>query len=137
MFGNIATQPGGPPSFITGNDPTYSPQQPGQVAGPANPMDYGMQQPQQPPGPQMGFGMPPQQDGQMFSPGSLFDINQMVNPNSGPALSMPNAFQPRPQQQPQIGFGMPPQGQQVGGPVNPNRTDDMSDIDYSKFQSNF
>ena len=129
MFRNIATQPGGPPSFLTGDQTAYSPQTPQPVAGPANPMDYGMQQPQQPQGPQMGFGMPAQgYDMPQIDPGM---------PGGGPGMGglFKDLFgQMTPDQMKQfqgiqLQPGTHPQdyGQQVGGPVNPN----------NQFQSNF
>jgi hypothetical protein len=144
MFRNIATQPGGPPSFLTGDQTAYSPQTPQPVAGPANPMDYGMQQPQQPQGPQMGFGMPaqgydmPQQNpgmpggdpgmggmlGNLFGGMTPEQRNYQVIGLSPENIKIMNSEQ-QPQQQP--GMPQPGYGQQVVGPVNPN----------NQYQSNF
>ena len=100
MFGNIATQPGGTPSFITGNDSTFSPQTPGQVSGPANPADYGMQ----PQGPQMGFGMPAQ--GYDDADYGIQDTMQreVQQPNNMPEPGMPSQ-QGMPAQQGGPGMG--------------------------------
>jgi hypothetical protein len=130
MFRNIATQPGGPPSFLTGDQTAYSPQTPQSVTGPANPADYGMQQPQQ----QQGFGMPPggqympQLDGQMGFGMPPQGYAQQPQQGFGMPAGGYNNFEHQATQiQSNIGYMTQPGNQQVGGPINPN----------SQLQSNF